>query len=98
MVKIERPSNHSMPRASIIVKFFLIIPLIYLSCFGVSVARDLHVDPSIGDDKNDMVAGKNAQIKTIAVTYGYGKVDQDWGYDYLIEQPSEILELMNGNY
>jgi phosphoglycolate phosphatase len=52
----------------------------------------------IGDDKNDMIAGKNAQIKTIAVTYGYGKVDQDWGYDYLIEQPSEILELMNGNY
>jgi len=52
----------------------------------------------IGDDKNDMLAGKNAQIKTIAVTYGYGKVGQDWDYDYLIEQPSEILELMNGNY
>jgi phosphoglycolate phosphatase len=52
----------------------------------------------IGDDKNDMLAGKNAQIKTIAVTYGYGKVRHDWGYDYLIEQPSEILELMNGNY
>jgi len=52
----------------------------------------------VGDDKNDILAGKNAQIKTIAVTYGYGKVGQDWGYDYLIEQPSEILELMNGNY
>ncbi len=52
----------------------------------------------VGDDKNDMVAGKNAQIKTVAVTYGYGKVEQDWGYDYLIKQPSEILELMNGNY
>ncbi len=52
----------------------------------------------VGDDKNDMVAGKNANIKTIAVTYGYGKVGQDWGYDYLIKQPSEILELMNGNY
>jgi phosphoglycolate phosphatase len=52
----------------------------------------------IGDDKNDMLAGKNAQIKTVAVTYGYGKVEQDWGYDYLIEQPSEILELMNGNH
>jgi phosphoglycolate phosphatase len=52
----------------------------------------------VGDDKNDMLAGKNAQIKTVAVTYGYGKVEQDWGYDYLIEQPSEILELMNGNH
>ncbi|MCS5586190.1 MAG: HAD-IA family hydrolase [Gammaproteobacteria bacterium] len=52
----------------------------------------------VGDDKNDIVAGKNANIKTIAVTYGYGEVGQDWGYDYLIKQPSEILELMNGNY
>ncbi len=51
----------------------------------------------VGDDKNDMVAGKNASIKTIAVTYGYGKVEQDWNYDYLIKKPSEILELMNGN-
>ena len=52
----------------------------------------------VGDDKNDIIAGKNASIKTIAVTYGYGKVGQEWGYDYLIKQPSEILELMNGNY
>ncbi len=52
----------------------------------------------VGDDKNDIIAGKNASIKTIAVTYGYGKVGQEWGYDYLIKQPSEILGLMNGNY
>jgi hypothetical protein len=27
----------------------------------------------VGDDKNDMIAGNNAGIKTVAVTYGYGK-------------------------
>ena len=44
----------------------------------------------VGDDKNDMLAGKNAQIKTIAVSWGYGKVSPDWGYDYLIKTPQEL--------
>jgi 2-phosphoglycolate phosphatase len=48
----------------------------------------------VGDDKNDMVAGKNANIKTVAVTYGYGKVESDWNYDYLVDQVEEILELI----
>jgi len=69
-------------------------PLLYACAqLGVSPQSCLFV----GDDKNDIVAGKNASIKTIAVTYGYGKVEQDWNYDYLIKKPSEILELMNGN-
>lgn len=54
----------------------------------------LAVDPQsclfIGDDKNDMIAGKNAGIKTVAVTYGYGKVEQDWGYDFLINTVKEL--------
>ncbi len=57
----------------------------------------LSVNPSsclfIGDDKNDMLAGKNAEVKTVAVTYGYGKVTQDWGYDYIVGHPKEILEV-----
>ncbi len=48
----------------------------------------------IGDDKNDMLAGKNAGIKTAAVTYGYGKVTPDWDYDYLIHHPKDIQELI----
>ncbi len=52
----------------------------------------------VGDDKNDMLAGDSAGIKTVAVTYGYGKVEQDWNYDYLAEKPEQILELINGNY
>lgn len=46
----------------------------------------------VGDDKNDMLAGKNAKIKTIAANYGYGKVTDDWGYDYLINHPLELKE------
>ncbi|WXT99847.1 MAG: N-acetylmuramic acid 6-phosphate phosphatase [Catillopecten margaritatus gill symbiont] len=48
----------------------------------------------VGDDKNDMLAGKNAGIKTVAVNYGYGKVTEDWGYDYLVDSPQEIQELI----
>lgn len=44
----------------------------------------------VGDDKNDMLAGKNAQIKTVAVAWGYGKISADWNYDYLIEKPQEL--------
>jgi phosphoglycolate phosphatase len=44
----------------------------------------------IGDDKNDMIAGKNAGIKTVAVAYGYGKVEQDWGYDFLVNTVKEL--------
>lgn len=44
----------------------------------------------VGDNKNDMLAGKNAQIKTVAVSWGYDKITKDWDYDYLIEQPQEL--------
>jgi phosphoglycolate phosphatase len=66
-------------------------PLLY-------ACAQLAVDPKsclfVGDDKNDMIAGKNAGIKTVAVTYGYGTVAQDWGYDYLIDYPQEIQRLI----
>lgn len=66
-------------------------PLLYACAqLGVMPAQCLFV----GDDKNDMIAGKNAQIKTVAVSYGYSKVGKDWGYDYLINQTEELLELI----
>ena len=52
----------------------------------------------IGDDKNDVLAGQAAEIKTVAVSYGYGPVAQDWGYDYLIAHPSEIKEIIGGSH
>jgi len=62
-------------------------PLLYACAqLGVSPQDCLFV----GDDKNDIAAGKNANIKTVAVTYGYGKVEPDWGYDYLVNMPKEI--------
>ena len=48
----------------------------------------------VGDDKNDMLAGRSAQIKTVAVRYGYGDVKKDWNYDYLINSSEELLELI----
>ena len=66
-------------------------PLLY-------ACAQLAVEPKsclfVGDDKNDMLAGANAGIKTIAVTYGYSKVSQDWNYDYLIDQVEELMELL----
>jgi phosphoglycolate phosphatase len=47
----------------------------------------------VGDDKNDMLAGFNAGIKTVAAAYGYGKVEKNWNYNYLINQAEELLEL-----
>ena len=66
-------------------------PLLY-------ACAQLAIDPRrclfVGDDKNDMLAGSNAGIKTVAVTYGYGQVKSDWNYDYKINQPQELLELI----
>ena len=32
----------------------------------------------VEDDINDMPTGSNAGIKTVAMTYGYGDVEQNW--------------------
>ncbi len=66
-------------------------PLLY-------ACAQLAVNPSrclfVGDDKNDMLAGANAGIKTVAVTYGYSKVEKNWNYDYKIDRVEELLELL----
>ena len=66
-------------------------PLLY-ACgqFSVDPKRCIFV----GDDKNDMLAGSNAGIKTVAVTYGYGNVEQNWNYDYKINHIQELLEII----
>ncbi|RLA25067.1 MAG: phosphoglycolate phosphatase [Gammaproteobacteria bacterium] len=49
----------------------------------------------IGDAQHDITAGKAANMKTLAATWGYLKPDdkpQNWGADALIHQPSEILD------
>ena len=69
-------------------------PLIYACAqLGSLPSKTLFV----GDDKNDILAGQAADIKTVAVSYGYGPVTADWGYDYLVAHPSEVKEIVNGN-
>ena len=47
----------------------------------------------IGDALHDIDAGKNANMKTLAATYGYLKPDDNptnWGADALIESPKQL--------
>jgi phosphoglycolate phosphatase-like HAD superfamily hydrolase len=57
--------------------FYAILQQQSIECISYACAQ-LAVDPKsclfVGDDKNDMIAGKNAGIKTVAVTYGFGTV------------------------
>ncbi|CAM3626906.1 HAD family hydrolase [Polynucleobacter brandtiae] len=64
-------------------------------------ARIANVDPTkalyVGDDIRDIVAGRAAGMKTIAAAYGYCGCDeppQEWGADYLIEHPSELMQII----
>lgn len=61
--------------------------------------RQAEVEPQhcvyIGDAKHDIVAGKNAQMRTLAAVYGYlnaGDQPELWGADALIEQPRQLLD------
>jgi phosphoglycolate phosphatase len=47
----------------------------------------------IGDASHDVIAGKNAQMKTLVALYGYLKADdtpEAWGADDLIESPEQL--------
>lgn len=67
----------------------------------LEAARRINVDPTqciyVGDDERDIIAGKAAGMITVAAAYGYlgEKVaPADWGADYLIHSPSELLKLL----
>jgi N-acetyl-D-muramate 6-phosphate phosphatase len=62
--------------------------------------RELGVQPAdavyVGDAEKDVLAGKAAGTRTIAVTWGYivpGENPADWSADYTIDQPQELLTL-----
>jgi len=47
----------------------------------------------IGDASHDIIAGKNAQMKTLAALYGYlkpGDTPETWGADALIASPEQL--------
>lgn len=65
----------------------------------LTACRQIQVKPKeclyIGDAQHDITAGKAANMKTLAASYGYLKPDdkpQDWGADALIKHPSDILD------
>jgi 2-phosphoglycolate phosphatase len=47
----------------------------------------------IGDANHDIIAGKNAQMKTLVALYGYlkpGDAPETWGADAMIESPEQL--------
>jgi phosphoglycolate phosphatase len=67
-------------------------------------ARLAQVDPSsslyVGDDIRDIVAGKAAGMQTVAAAWGYCGCEEPpeaWGADYLVQHPSELLEIIFPN-
>ncbi len=54
----------------------------------------------VGDSKSDILAGKNAKIDTIAVTYGYDKPENLMKLEptYMIDEFSELSEIIELNY
>ena len=68
----------------------------------LEAARRIQIDPAqciyVGDDERDIVGGKAAGMLTVAAAYGYlgdGANPRDWGADFLIESPLELLKLLN---
>ncbi|MGO4327306.1 phosphoglycolate phosphatase [Cupriavidus sp. 2TAF22] len=60
---------------------------------GVAPARCVYV----GDDLRDIQAGKAAGMATITAAYGYcgeGEPPEEWGADYLVRHPSELIALL----
>ncbi len=49
----------------------------------------------IGDDYNDMLAAKNANIKSVAISYGYNMPKANWQANHIIHNPKQILEVIN---
>jgi 2-phosphoglycolate phosphatase len=67
-------------------------------------AKLANIDPTkslyVGDDIRDVIAGKAACMKTVAAAYGYcgcKEAPQDWGADYLIHTPLELLKIIFPN-
>lgn len=65
----------------------------------LTACRQIQVIPEkclyIGDAQHDITAGKAANMKTLAATWGYLKPDdkpQDWGANALIYHPNQILD------
>ncbi|PIE82504.1 MAG: phosphoglycolate phosphatase [Cardiobacteriales bacterium] len=69
-------------------------PLLF-ACQQVGINPDKCI--FIGDSSNDIQAGNEAGMVTVAAGYGYldsGKQISDWQADYIIEQANELTEIL----
>ncbi len=51
----------------------------------------------VGDDERDVLAGRAAGARTVAVSWGYLGVEvpiQDWGADAIIDTPEQLIDLI----
>lgn len=48
----------------------------------------------VGDTKADILAGKNAGVKTIGVTFGFDKNIKKFKPDYLIDDLEQLMEIL----
>lgn len=54
----------------------------------------------VGDDERDVIAGRAVGMRTVIAAWGYlgGTPVSDWGGDTIIEQPADVLRLLEGNW
>ncbi len=69
----------------------------------LAAARAAGVDPKhcwyVGDDKRDIESGRAAGMYTLAACWGYmgEHAVESWGADAVLDQPSQLLELLGWN-
>lgn len=67
----------------------------------LSVLDELGVDKSeclyVGDTSVDMDTGRNADVKTVGVLWGFRDREEleEHGADYIVDKPEQILEIVN---
>jgi 2-phosphoglycolate phosphatase len=68
----------------------------------LEAARRLSVPPDhclyVGDDERDILSARAAGMRSVAATYGYlgvARAPEEWGADYLISTPLDLLNLLS---
>ena len=60
--------------------------------------NECHVKPEqaimVGDSSNDIIPAKALRMKSIYVTYGYGKIEKSTKPDYIINSFNEVLGIL----
>lgn len=69
---------------------------LFLACDRLSCSPERTI--YVGDHERDIIAGKAANMKTVAAGYGYivdKKKISDWRADFEVDHPAELISLFN---